>query len=426
MKYKLPYGNKYVELRIDNSNINVSIINPKDVKPAENYLELLEKALENPINSKPFSEIISRKNKKIIFVIDDYTRKFPNKLIIPPILKMLKKAGVKNENVSFIMACGTHGEPTSDHLDDLFTINGEFILKDYALFCNNINNSDFVYLGKTSRGTPIEINKEYLDADIKILLTDVEYHYYAGFGGDRKSILPGVSSGNTISKNHALMIDPNSRTGNLKNNPVHLDMVEVAKKIGADFVVNVIKTVDNQIIDIKAGALHDAFMEAVKIYDQNYRIKLKSKADMIIISAGGYPKDINLYQALKGLEHCRPAVKDNGYIFFLAECIEGIGHKVFDEWMVKYNTLDKVKKQIQSNFKMGGHKVYYLLMAKSQTPNIYLYSELPKEEVVNKFQLKYIGNQNELNTKINNILKNEDIETVYIIPHSKDILIDSQ
>jgi nickel-dependent lactate racemase len=423
MTYKLPFGNEEVELKIA-ADINIEIINPKEVKPADNYLDLLDYCLENPINAKPLSELVTDKDKRIIFVIDDYTRKFPNKLIIPPILKKLKKLGVKNENVSFIMACGTHGEPTSDHLDHLFKIGNEFFLKDYTLFCNSVYDSDFEYMGETIRGTPIEINKEYLNADVKILLTDVEYHYYAGFGGGRKSILPGISSEKTINKNHALLVDPKSKTGNLEGNPVHLDMLEVARKIGADLVVNIVKTPDNNILDIKVGNINDAFMEAVKVYDKNYRVELDKKADMIILSAGGYPKDLNLYQALKGVEHCRRAVKDGGYIFFIAECIDGVGHDVFNEWMIKYNTLEKVSEQIQTNFKMGGHKVYYLLMAKNQAPNFYLYSKLPQDEVENKFLLNYIANVDDLNKIINDIIHSRKMNLIYIIPHSKDILID--
>ncbi len=424
MKYKIPFGNRELEISIEIENIRVDKINPKKVKPVDDYLRLLENALEYPINSKPFSEIVSGENKKIVFVIDDYTRKFPNRMIIPPILEKLDQLGIEKKNISFIMGCGTHSEPTLDHLNALFTINGKNILDGYNFSFNNINESKFRFLGETKRGTPIEINEEYLNADVRILLTDVEYHYYAGFGGDRKSVLPGVSSQKSINRNHAMLVDPNSFTGNLENNPVHLDMMEAAKRAGVDFVVNVVKTVDDQILDIKAGALGDAFLEAVKIYDKNYRIKLNSKADMIIISAGGYPKDINLYQALKGIEHCRRAVKNNGYIFFLAECKEGVGHKVFNEWMIKYNTFEKVSAQVQTNFKMGGHKVYYLLLAKKQTPNIYLYSNLPKDEVINKFQLNYIKNEKELNIKINKIIKNKGVKSIYIIPNSKDILID--
>ncbi|MBD3227860.1 MAG: nickel-dependent lactate racemase [Candidatus Lokiarchaeota archaeon] len=424
MIFNLPYGKEQIEINID-ANIDIEVINPKRVKPASNYLDLLDQALENPINAKPFTELVSGGNKKIIFVIDDYTRKFPNKLIIPPILKKLKNLGVKNEDISFIMACGTHGEPTSDHLDELFTINGKFFLGDCTLYCNNVHSSEFEYMGETSRDVPIEINKEYLRADVRILLTDVEYHYYAGFGGGRKSILPGVSSESTISKNHAFLIDPNSKTGNLEGNPVHLDMLEVAEKIGADLVINVVKTLDNKILDIKAGAINDAFLEAVKIYDSNNRIKLDKKADMVILSAGGFPKDINLYQALKGVEHCRRALKNNGYMFFIAECSEGIGHKVFDEWMVKYNTLEKVKNQVVNAFKMGGHKVYYLLMAKNQTAHIFLYSKISKDETENKFLLDYIENPDDLNRKINDIIDKKNINSIYIIPHSKDLLIEA-
>ncbi|NHI93692.1 MAG: nickel-dependent lactate racemase [Candidatus Lokiarchaeota archaeon] len=422
--FKIPYGTKELEINIE-PNVEIELIKPKDAKCSLDCVKSLQDALENPINTKPFSEIISDKPKKIVFVIDDYTRKFPNVLIIPPILDILKNRGILKENITFLMGCGTHKEPNQEHIKKLFfDKNGKNVLEGYRLVWNDIHKSKFKNIGTTSRGTPIEINEEYLNSDIRILLTDLQYHYYAGFGGDRKSILPGVASEKAIDRNHSLLIDPKAKAGNLNGNPIHLDMLEIAQKVGVDFVVNVITDLNNEIIDIKAGALNDAFLEAIKIYDSSYKIELTSKSDMIILSAGGYPKDINLYQALKGLEHCRSAVKDNGFIFFIAECNEGIGHQVFDEWMDKYNTLEKVSKQLQTKFKMGGHKVYYLLLAKKQTPNIFLLSKLPENQVKNKFFLTPISDEKSLERIINDTIKKNNIKKIYLIPNGGDILIE--
>ena len=422
--YKIPYGSEELEIKIE-SDVDIELIKPKDVKCSPDCTKTLLGALENPINSEPFSKIISDKEKTIVIVVDDYTRKFPNTLIIPPLLEILKKNGTPKEKITFLMACGTHKEPNKEHLKKMFTdTNGNNILEGYRLIWSNIHKSEFKKIGETNRGTPIEINTEYLNADIKILLTDLQFHYYAGFGGDRKSILPGVSSELAIERNHALLIDPKARAGNLDGNPVHLDMQEIASKVGADFVINVITNLHGDIIDIKAGSINDAFLEAVKIYDSSYKVTLDSKADMLILSAGGYPKDINLYQALKGLEHCRAAVKENGVIFYLAECKEGVGHQVFDEWMIKYNTLEKVSKQLQTKFKMGGHKVYYLLNAKKQTPHIYLLSKLPKDEVINKFFLNHLQNKEELENIINKKIKENNVKKIYLIPNGGDILIE--
>ncbi len=423
-RYSVPYGSKNIEINI-NSDIEVEVIKPGEIKCSLDCIKTLNDALENPINSKPFLEVISDKNKKIIIVIDDYTRKFPNKLIIPTIIEKLQEKNIPKENITFLMGCGTHKEPTEEHLKKMFyDENNNYLLEGYRLIWNNIHKSTYKNLGKTTRGTPIEVNIEYVKADIKILLTDIQYHYYAGFGGGRKSILPGISSHNSINRNHALLTDPKARAGLLDGNPIHIDMLEAAEKVGADFVINVVTSLDGEIIDIKAGSLKEAFLEATKIFDENYKIILNSKADMLILSAGGYPKDINLYQALKGLEHCRSAVKDKGIIFYLAECKEGIGHKVFDEWMDLYDTLEKITNQLQTSFLMGGHKVYYLLNAIKQVQDLYFLSELPSEIVEKKFQLMPIKNKASLEEIINKSISKNKIRKIYVIPNGGDILIE--
>ena len=423
-KYSIPYGSEKLEFTIQ-ADVEVDVIKPGEVKCSLDCVQSLNDALDNPINSKPFSEIISEKTKKYVLVIDDYTRKFPNKLIIPPILERFHEKGIPKENITFLMGCGTHKEPNKEHLKKMFhDNNGKNILEGFRLIWNNIEKSEFKNLGTTSRGTPIEINIEYLNADVKILLADIQFHYYAGFGGGRKCILPGVSSNLTIDRNHSFLTDPLARTGNLDDNPVHLDMKEAAEMVGADFVINVVTSIEGEVIDIRAGSLNDAFLEATKIFEDNYKITLNSKADMLILSAGGYPKDINLYQGLKGLEHCRSAVKEGGIIFYFAECKEGIGNKVFDEWMDEYNTFNKIKAQLETSFVMGGHKVYYLLSAIKQVKDLYMLSKLPAELVEKKFLVIPIKNKASLEGIINKSINENNVKKIYIIPNGGDILID--
>jgi nickel-dependent lactate racemase len=218
-------------------------------------------------------------------------------------------------------------------------------------------------------------------------LGDVGFHYYAGYGGGRKSVLPAVCGEETIKQNHAMLLHANARTGVLEDNPVHRDMTEAARLAKVDFIVNVVANKKGEIVKAFAGDLEQAFLEAVKLVDEMYRVTVDRRADIVVVSAGGYPADMNLYQAYKALDNALDAVKRGGVIILVAECPEGHGNQVFYDWMTRLGDLKNVEREIKRNFVLGGHKAYYLLKA-LQNHQIILVSSLPDYYATSIFKLK--------------------------------------
>jgi nickel-dependent lactate racemase len=180
----------------------------------------------------------------------------------------------------------------------------------------------------------------------------------AGFSGGRKSILPGICGRKTIETNHSNMVHPNARSGNLEDNPVHEEMQEAAEKVGVDFNINVVTDENHKIIEIVAGELYKSWLKGVEVCKKTYFCPIKQKAEVIITSAGGYPKDINVYQAQKALENACHAIKPGGTIILLAECTEGYGEPTFEKWIEEANTPDDIIKSLKNKFVLGGHKAY--------------------------------------------------------------------
>ncbi|RLC37605.1 MAG: nickel-dependent lactate racemase, partial [Candidatus Nealsonbacteria bacterium] len=204
-------------------------------------------------------------------------------------------------------------------------------------------------------------------------------HYFAGFSGGRKSILPGISGRRTIEGNHSQMVHSNARSGNLKDNPVHQEMQEAAEKVGVDFNINVVTDENHQIVEIVAGELLTSWQQGVEVCKQIYICPIKKKADVVIASAGGYPKDINVYQAQKALENACQAVKLGGTIILLAECAEGYGEATFEKWIEEANTPDDIINRLQKKFVLGGHKAYAIAKLTKEV-EVILISSLPSDK----------------------------------------------
>jgi nickel-dependent lactate racemase len=386
----LPMGKTEVCARIPARNF-LGTISPKEKPGAKDPLEEIKRALENPIGSKRLTEIV-KPNNNVVIVVDDVTRSTPSRLMVTPILKELNTIGVKDENITIIFACGTHRAVKPE---EAISILGEDIIKKVRVVSHDCNSPDHVYVGSTkTHGTKVYIDKIVADADIKILTGDVNLHYYAGYGGGRKSILPGVSSAETIQQNHAMLLHPKAKTGNLEGNPVHEDMVEAARLAKVDFIINVVTNGRGEIVQAFAGDLEQAFYEGVKLVDEMYKVPIERKADIAVISSGGFPADINLFQAYKAVDSAQEIVKRGGVIILIAECSEGHGNQVFYEWMVKFKTVEELEKQIKKQFILGGHKAYYLRKA-LQKLTIILVSVMPDYYAANVFSLKTAKTVNE-------------------------------
>jgi nickel-dependent lactate racemase len=378
----LPYGKTEICARIPTRNF-LGTIEPKEKSGVPDPRVEVERALREPIGTKQLSEI-AKPGDKVAIVVDDATRVTPTYLMVPPLLDELNKAGVKDEDITVIFGCGTHRAVNPDEMKKLV---GEETLKRVRAVNHDCNAKDQVFLGKTSFGTKVYVNKVFANADVKILAGDVDLHYYAGYGGGRKSVLPAVSSAETIQHNHAMLLHPKSRTGVLEGNPVHEDMVEAAKLAKVNFILNIVTNSKLELVQAFAGDLELAFYEGVKLVDEMYKVPIDRRADIVVVSPGGNPLDINLYQAYKGVDNALEAVKRGGVIVLVAECPEGHGHDVFHEWMTRLKDLKEMEKEIKKRFRMGGHKAYYLLKALQKVKIVFV-SVMPDYYAVNMFKLK--------------------------------------
>ena len=379
----VPYGKTEICARIPTRNY-LGNIEPKEKEGVKDPKAEILRALEEPIGTKRLSELIKPGNK-IAIVVNDHTRSTPTHLIVPPLLEELKNAGISDSDVTIIFGCGTHRAPKPEEQKAIL---GEEVIQRIKTVSHDCKAKDLVYLSRTkTHANKVYVNKVFAEADFRILTNNIELHYYAGYGGGRKSVLPAVSGEETIQHNHAMILNPKARTGVLDGNPVHEDMVEAARLAKADFIVNVVTNSRNEIVKAFAGDLEQAFNEGVNLVDEMYKVPIERRADIVIVSSGGHPHDINLYQAHKGVENAQEAVKRGGVIIWAAECPDGHGDELFCEWMMKFKDPKELEAEVRRHFRLGGHKAYYLNRT-LQRVQIILVSTLPDYYAVGAFRLR--------------------------------------
>lgn len=326
----MQYGSGSLSCNIPEKNF-LGFLNGNSDSKDDSVKEIILEALESPIGSKRISEKV-KSGDKVCIVISDITRCWQRiDLYLPYIIKELNEAGIKDEDITLLCANGSHRKQTEEEHKLLI---GEELYKRFRIKDNDcFDESGMLYLGTTSFGTPVSVNKIALESDMLIITGAVVFHDMAGFGGGRKSILPGISSYSTIMVNHSLSLSPVpgqgsnklTQSGKLSGNPMHEDMLEAALMVRPDFMFNVIINENGEIGHAVAGDLVEAHKKACSIVKQSETAYIKEKADIVIASAGGYPKDINLYQSSKVLTNAKEAVKEGGTIIAVCECKEGFG-----------------------------------------------------------------------------------------------------
>ncbi len=349
MKVSLKYGEKQLQLDVPD---HTKILSPKTEFPGvDDPFGEVRRALEDPIASPTLTQIVENmKPRKIAILVSDLTRPSPSHIIVPPILDELSRAGVKREQIKIVFGLGFHRKMSEEEMKKAV---GEEVFERYECINHDIN--ECVYIGETSRGTPVEVFRPVIESDLIIATGNLELHWFVGYSGGYKALLPGVCSKRTIEKNHSLMLSKNAVAGNI-NSPVRLDIEEAGTMTNVKFIVNVVLNSKKEIVKAVAGHPVTAHREGVKYIDAMYKVPIDRKYDVVIASCGGFPKDINLYQAQKGLDNASHAVKENGTIVLVAECREGFGERTFEEWMRKAKSPDEPLQWIRSNFVLGGHK----------------------------------------------------------------------
>lgn len=375
MDFKFKYGKDYVKFSIDEANV-LEVINPKDSKALVDPAKAVREAVANPISSPRIKDIVfAKKPSTIAIVVNDTTRPTPYEYILPPVLEELHEAGVLAEQITFIIATGIHRGHTDEENRRIF---GTEVVDKYN-FLNHDCDGELANLGPLQDGEDLVINKVVADADMVITTGLIGLHYFAGYSGGRKSILPGVAGRHLITHNHSKMTDPRATSGSYQENPVHWIMLEAARKAGVDFIVNVVTDEQKQLIKVVAGDVEKAWLEGVKICEEMNIVGLDAKADVVIASAGGFPKDINIYQAQKALENAEQATRDGGTIILVAECQEGFGEDIFEEWCKSAKSLQDIFDRFDREFVLGGHKAYVIaqVIAKKE---VILISVMSKED----------------------------------------------
>jgi len=412
---KLKYGKKEVLLPIQDKNI-IKILNLEKQEVLLNPENKLRELLKNPIGCPSLKELIfQKKAKKILIIVNDITRPTPYEIILPPLLDELHQIGIKKENIIFIIATGIHRSNSKEEIKEMF---GENIFSAYKFInhdCDNLRQKD---LGKLKSGNKLWVDSIVSDIDFIITTGVIVPHYFSGFSGGRKSILPGICGRKTIEANHARMVHADSRAGNLKGNPVHQEMQEAAEKVGVDFNINVVTNEHHEIIEIVAGELLASWQQGVEVCKKIYLCPIKQKAEVVIASAGGYPKDINVYQAQKALNNAYQATKPGGTIILLAECSEGYGEPTFKKWIEEASSPDDIIWRFNKKFILGGHKAYSIAKL-TRKAEVILISSLPQ----NKARKLFFIPMKNLSQALNYVKDKygEDFQA-YILPSGNTVL----
>ncbi len=363
-KYNFKYGKTEIPFEI-NADFVLGELKIKEHPPLSDPEKAIKEALRHPIQSPPLREIV-RPGQKVAFLVNDSTRVANSHVFMPILLDELNAAGIPDEDMFIIFAVGAHRLVPKEEMIQLV---GEKVAKRIKMYNNDAHDSSqFNYLGITSRGTPIYFHKKVVEADHIILTGSIVYHFFAGFGGGRKALLPGAASFETICRNHALMLEPGAGLGKLKGNPVYEDQVEGTEMRRPSFLLNVVLNEKKEFLKVFAGDYIQAHLQGCAFVEQIYGVEISEPADLVIASCGGYPKDINVYQLQKTMDNAWLAVREGGVVIILGECIEGVGSDDYLRWMREYKTPEKIEEQVRKNFIVGGHKAYAVtrLMKKAQ------------------------------------------------------------
>ena len=290
-----------------------------------------------------------------VVIVNDETRPTPYDVFFPPLLEAFAEAGIPDEHITFVVATGLH-KPQDRALDE--KTYGKAMVERFRFVNHDAKNSEMVDLGKLPCGNPLRINRIVMDADFKLSLGVVAPHYFAGFSGSRKSVLPGVADFETVEKNHARMLEVMDDMPEIHLNPISQEMIWAARKAGLDFIFNAVVDDETRPLYLSAGDLEEAWYPCCEVSNAMFAVPFDEPVDLCIVSASGYPRDVNMYQAQKAVDHGDRITKDGASVLMLAECPKGLGNKVFEDWLDKGLSPADIMVAIKKDFVMGGHKAY--------------------------------------------------------------------
>lgn len=365
---KLPYGKSY---RTYSTNAQVDILGPVPYPGIDQPLECLQKALEHDI------ALDIQNIKSVAIAINDKTRSVPHEVLLPPLLNKLSSLGIVNAQICFYIATGTHLPMQPEEFKSVLP---ESIIQNYQVRSHDTDDQEnLIYLGGTSRETPVYINKSYYQSDLKLAVGNIEPHHFAGFSGGSKSVSIGLAGRETINSNHKLLLNENATSGIFSTNPLQQDIEEIGIMAGVHYVLNVVLNQDKDIVASFFGKPDQVMKAGVPLSRSINQFPVNQLYDVVITSAGGYPKDINFYQSQKAITNAARIVRQGGIIILLAACPEGGGSAAYDEFMQRNRTLEDIFFDFdQYGFRVGPHKAFQVAKI-LQKATIIIVSEMPPE-----------------------------------------------
>ncbi len=354
---KLPYGKNHLTATLPDT-WHIEHITPVETDSAPDPFTAVNAALDNPISSKRLSDFTGI--ERVAIAVNDKTRPVPHAELLPPLLARLEAAGLSPDAITFIIASGTHFPMQPEEYSMILPEN---IFAKYRVIAHDADDeANLVHMGTTSRGTPVAVNRHYMDADLRIVVGVVGPHQFMGFSGGAKSAAIGLAAKTTIRHNHAMMIsDDNTRLGYYEQNPARQDVEEIGRLMGVEFALNALLNRKKQIARVFAGDPVAMMQAAVPEVRQIAQVSVDAPFDLIVASPGGHPKDINLYQTQKALANAALITKTGGTVILVSACPEGVGGKTYKNWMMheSMTSHEAVFERFQrEGFQMGVHKAF--------------------------------------------------------------------
>jgi len=373
MKLEFGYGRGVQTVEVREQNL-LAVLESNPMEHAHHGAEAVRYALAHPIGAAHLHKLV-RPGQKIAIVTSDISRPLPSYDVLPAVLDELYAAGCKKEDITVVFALGSHRKHTEEEQRHLV---GDRCFEEVRCVDSNVN--DCVHMGTTSAGTPVDIDRTVAAADFRICLGNIEFHYFAGYSGGAKAIMPGVSTREAIQANHRMMVSEDACAGKLVGNPLRADIEEAGAICGIDYIVNAVLDEHKHIVYAVAGDVTEAHRAGCAYLDRMYRKTIPQRADIVLVSQGGAPKDANLYQTQKALDNAKHAVRKGGTIILIGACSEGLGSAKFEQWLTSAPTAHSMVERISREFELGGHKAAAIGMV-LENASIDLISEMDNDFV---------------------------------------------
>ncbi len=416
--YTFKYGKTTVDAPLDEAQV-LAELHGHETPPLEDIGATLLEAVEHPIESLPL-RAYAKTGDKIALIVSDMTRFWMRQdLVIPYLVRFLEEeCGIPDEDLTIVVANGTHAGGDEKTLRTLVT---DAVYDRVKVVNHDCQADDLVYLGTTTRGTEVRVNRIAAEADKVICLGACTHHVMAGFGGGRKSILPGISSLETVRHNHSFCLDPledrsNPAIGNgvLEGNPLHADMCEAAAMMKSLFMITLVMNAEMKLAHIFAGHWLYSWKKACAAADEIYRIPIREQADVVIASCGGYPKDMSLYQGTKTIDNVESALKPGGTLIIFMEAIDGGGPSEYFDWIHPL-VAGTIGKDLRAHFTVPGY-IFFLNCEQAKRYHILMLTSVPAETLA-PMGIRAFQNMEDL-------LAAADLQgkSIYIVPNGATVI----